>query len=112
MNGIGTVSLTKAERLINTRRSYLKSSRNDGVTIGGGTIRIGGSHICGTLFEIDDLYDPCPYCDFEYEGFTDYTGMEDEKDSPSAPSYNEAKANFARGLTAYDEPLPKRGGNS
>ena len=64
--------------------------------------------ICGTRFEIEDLYDPCPYCDFEYEGFTDYTGMEDEKDSPSAPSYNEAKANFARGLTAYGDPLPKR----
>ena len=64
--------------------------------------------ICGTKFEIEDLFEPCPYCDFEYEGFTDYMGIEDEKDSPLAPSYNEAKANLAKGLTAYGEPLPKR----
>lgn len=68
--------------------------------------------ICGTRFEIDDLYDPCPYCDYEYDGFTDYTGMEDERKSPMSPSYNEAKANLARGLTAYGAPLPKRNGNS
>lgn len=64
--------------------------------------------ICGTKFEIEDLYDPCPYCDFEYEGFSDYDDIADEKRVPSAPSYNEAKANLARGLTAYGEPLPKR----
>ncbi len=64
--------------------------------------------ICGTKFEIEDLYDPCPYCDFEYEGFSDYEDIEDEKRVPSAPSYNEAKENLAKGLTAYGEPLPKR----
>lgn len=68
--------------------------------------------ICGTRFEIEDLYDPCPYCDFEYEGFTDYTDVADVKNGPLSPSYNEAKANLARGLTAYGEPLSKRGRNS
>ena len=34
------------------------------------------------------------------------------KNGPLSPSYNEAKANLARGLTAYGAPLPKRGGNS
>ena len=64
--------------------------------------------ICGTRFEIEDLYEPCPYCDFEYEGFTDYSDVADVKNGPLSPSYNEAKANFARGLTAYGAPLPKR----
>lgn len=65
--------------------------------------------ICGTKFEIEDLFDPCPYCDFEYLGFTDYTGLEDEKcTGPSAPTYREAKELLARGLTAYGEPLPKK----
>ena len=64
--------------------------------------------ICGTKFEIEDLFDPCPYCDYEYEGIKDYTGLEDLKDTPMSPSYNEAKENLAKGLTAYGEPLPKR----
>ena len=34
--------------------------------------------------------------------------IEDAKDTPMSPSYNEAKANFAKGLTAYGDPLPKK----
>ena len=64
--------------------------------------------ICGTKFEIDELFESCPYCEYEYEGIKDYTGIEDEKNTPMSPSYNEAKTNFAKGLTAYGDPLPKK----
>jgi hypothetical protein len=65
--------------------------------------------ICSTKFLITGTFDPCPYCEFEYEGGSDfYNGIENVKDSEYAPSYNEAKANVAKGLNAYgDEPLPK-----
>ena len=65
--------------------------------------------VCGTNFEIEGTFEPCPYCDFEYEGI-DYValGLEDEKDSPNAPSFNEARNNLKKGLTAYGKPLPPK----
>ncbi len=64
--------------------------------------------ICGLEFELEDLYFPCPNCDFEYEGIKDYSGIEDEKDTPNSPSYREAKERYRNGLNAYGKPLPKR----
>ncbi len=63
--------------------------------------------ICETEIEIENFFDVCPYCDFECVGI-DYTGIEDEKDTPNTPSYREAKELFARGLNFFGEPLPKR----
>ena len=61
--------------------------------------------ICGTKYEGDTLVDECPLCDW-VESFTG-EGEEDDYDEVNHMTPNDAKANYAKGLNIWGEPLPK-----
>lgn len=62
--------------------------------------------ICGKEIE-DEPYTECPFCQWGYTGDENlYT--EDEKDDYNLISRKEAKANYAKGLNVWGEPLLKR----
>ena len=62
--------------------------------------------ICGTEFDRDKT-DNCPYCDWFYEGFEGDFG-EGEYDEINHTTIAKAKANLAKGLDKWGDPLPKK----
>lgn len=66
--------------------------------------RKGKCFICSTEFDIDD--DMCPCCDWFYLGYEDKM-PEEEYNSENGTSIGQAKANFAKGLNIWGEPIKK-----
>ena len=62
-------------------------------------------YICGTEFDRDKT-DECPYCDWYYEGWEDGWD-ENEYVSSNHTTIAKAKANLAKGLDIWGDPLPK-----
>ena len=62
--------------------------------------------ICGTEFE-GSTFDICPTCDWTYLGYEDELEV-DEIDSANPTTVKEARANFAKGLDIWGDPLPKK----
>lgn len=62
--------------------------------------------ICGTEFE-GGSFDICEYCGWGYLGYESELDP-DEKEDYNLMSINQAKANFAKGLDIWGDPLPKK----
>lgn len=61
--------------------------------------------ICGTEIE-DELFVPCPYCEWGYTGIEHYSP--DEKCEFNFISPNAAKELVAKGFNIWGDPLPEK----
>ncbi len=63
--------------------------------------------ICGNKYEGESLVDPCPYCGWIRYGLENETDI-NEYDEVNHTTIAKAKANLAKGLDKWGEPLPKK----